>query len=112
LAFGPEGRLVWRSGEENRNDGQLAFDHLADAGADLGFLPGPHPVVAHAHRGGRGFKEGFLDLVLPGYSGTKSVKVEPGNDFSGAQKFRDFPDSGLVLAVIAQEDIVDRSHDR
>jgi hypothetical protein len=77
--------------------------HLADAGADLGPLPGALTVTTDANRGGRGVTDGFRELVLPGHTGPELFDIEPGTEPPAAQSLRDLPDGGLVLAVVAEE---------
>src|SRR5262249_41765481 len=105
-----EDRLVRCSGEEDGDHGLTTLHHLADAGTDLGSLPGTQPMVAEAHQSGRNLQDPLLQLVLPGNPGPELILVEPWVQPLRAQGGGDLADDGLVLAVVAEEDVVAWGH--
>jgi hypothetical protein len=100
-------RRGFSGGQDHRNDGTLPHHELAENRLNLLILPGAKATFPHKHRGGFDPFDLLAKRRLPRSSRPDLLLIQPGPDVVLGQLPRDLANGGLVLAVVAQEDIKD-----
>src|SRR6185436_15508747 len=88
------------------------FHEFGKTAPHLRVLPWAETIVADQHGGRPGGLDDLLKRLLPGPARDQLPLIQPDFQPSSTQRLGECADGGLVLAVVAQEDVEALSHSR
>jgi|SRR4051794_8519893 hypothetical protein len=96
--------------QEHEDHRQVAIRELGKTASHLLVLPGTDSILADQHDGRPGSLDDLFQGFLPRAARDQLPLVQPHFQSPGTKRFGKLADSGLVLAVVAQEDVEALGH--